>query len=195
MTTNPSPPPVRLPPSDAKAGGERDNGGQAPDLVTGEGAGGGNGGEAANANARPTGIIAAGVAIAVIGLGWWQWGHDDEGGPSPAERAVLARLPSGEGETLPDGRQMTMISSFKDADGVLCREYETHRDRLMRISIACREFWDWNRRFSITVISEGELLLPVSGSMQNLDDYLVGSGLGQRLTPEAEAEALAQLAE
>lgn len=150
-------------------------------------------GAAAASNARPFGIVATGVAIAVIGLGWWQWGHDDEGGPTAPERSVLERLPSGEGETLPDGRQMTVLSSYRTTDGLFCREYETHRDRVMRISIACREFWDWNRRFSITVISEGELLLPGSGSMQNLDDYLTESNLGQRLTPETEAAALAEL--
>ncbi len=146
-------------------------------------------------NARPFGIVATGLAIAAIGLGWWQWGHDDEGGPSADERAVLERLPSGEGELLPDGRQMNILSSFMTSDGIFCREYETHRDRVMRISIACREFWDWNRRFSITVISEGELLLPGSGSMQNLDDYLTQSDLGQRLTPEREAESLEAFAD
>lgn len=141
-------------------------------------------------NRRPFGILAVGAAIAAIGLSWWQWHAPATFIIPTAEKVALNHLASGESETLDDGRQLGMISSYLNPPGELCREYETHSGPLMRISIACRGQNGWTEKIAVTVMARGELLEPVSGGLHTLEAYRGDAKLSNRLEPAAEAALL-----
>lgn len=144
----------------------------------------------ANLNRRPLMAVAAALALAVIGLGWWQAdGPGTSDGFSAPVLAALDNLPSGQGDTLGDGRQLTMIASYLNGADELCREFETHRGEAMQIVVACRSGGEWAERFAADLAAP-EGFVPASGDLQALDDYLASSGAGQPLTPADEAAAL-----
>ncbi len=143
----------------------------------------------ANLNRRPMLAAAAAIALAVVGLGWWQWpGGTVEGMPS-AELAALNELHSGEVRGLEDGTQLNMIASFRGAEGQLCREYETVRDESLRSVLACREKDGWTQRFAAISQTREGTFQPAS------DESAIGAaleavGAGEPLSPEDEAAAL-----
>lgn len=143
----------------------------------------------ANLNRRPLLAAAASLAIAAIGLGWWGWSSRAPEGLSLPELAALNRLPSGESQVLDDGGALTMIASFKAAQGALCREFETARDTRIRIVLACREDGEWHERFATTTERVQEGYQPASGE-NSIDAALERIGAGAPLTPEQEAAAL-----
>ena len=130
------------------------------------------------------------MALAVVGLGWWQMG----GAPSDllqAEVEALDSLPSGQGIELGDGRDLTMIASYRTADGAFCREYETAQDASLTVSVACRAGDGWQRQFASDMTGlDG--YVPASGDIAALDEWLARTGAGDPLTPEDEAAALAE---
>ena len=144
----------------------------------------------ANTNRAPWAALAAAMALAVVGLGWWQIG----GAPSDlpqAEVAALDSLPSGQGIELGDGRDLTMIASYRTADGAFCREYETAQDASLTVSVACRDGDGWQRQFASDMTGlDG--YVPASGDIAALDEWLSNTGAGDPLAPEDEAAALAE---
>lgn len=144
----------------------------------------------ANTNRAPWAALAAAMALAVVGLGWWQMG----GAPSDllqAEVAALDSLPSGQGLELGDGRDLTMIASYRTADGAFCREYETAQDASLTVSVACRDGDGWQRQFASDMTGlDG--YVPASGDIAALDEWLSNTGAGDPLAPEDEAAALAE---
>ena len=145
---------------------------------------------AANANRAPWAAVAAALTAAVVGLGWWQMGDAPDGLPR-AEVAALDSLRSGQATVLEDGRDLTVIASYRTAEGAFCREYETARDASLTVTVACREGGDWQRQFaSDMVATDGSV--PASGDIAALDDWLAETGAGDPLTPEDETAALAE---
>lgn len=144
----------------------------------------------ANINRRPLMAIAAALALAVIGLGWWQNGGPAETGLGAGQLAALDSLPSGQTQRLEDGRDLTMIASYQNDDGEFCREYETFGDAA-QIVIACRGSDGWAERFAVS-IQEDVGYVPATGEIAELDQFLNQSGMGQPLSPEAEATVLAE---
>lgn len=144
----------------------------------------------ANRNRAPLAALAAALTAVVVGLGWWQ-----AGGPAPdlpgAEVAALDSLPSGEAVVLADGRDLTMIASYRTAGGVFCREYETARDTALTVSVACRDGDGWQQQFA-SDLTAVEGYVPASGDLAALDAWLAETGAGEPLTPEDEAAALAE---
>ncbi|MEF9605863.1 sigma factor, partial [Paracoccus sp. PXZ] len=49
-------------------------------------------------------------------------------------------------EALPT--ELSMIATFRPAEGQLCREYETAWDRMLRIVLACRDTDGWQAHFA-----------------------------------------------
>lgn len=77
----------------------------------------------ANLNRRPWLAPVVSAAALAVGWGWWQWS-----GPAPQEfsapeLAALEGLVSGQVQALGDGGQLSIIASYHDAQGQLCREY------------------------------------------------------------------------
>lgn len=142
--------------------------------------------EPANLNRRPWQAIAAAVALAVVAVGWF--GMDRKTGIAPAEIAALDSLPSGEAQALEGGGDLTVIASYRDADGTLCREYETRGTPQVTVSLACRTQDGWENRFAATMTGDAEGFVPASGDIPGLDDAL--AGMGAPLSPEDEAAAL-----
>ncbi len=145
---------------------------------------------AANANRAPWAALAAALTAAVVGLGWWQMGDAPDGLPR-AEVAALDSLRSGQATVLEDGRDLTVIASYRTAEGAFCREYETARDASLTVTVACREGGDWQRQFASDMVAT-DGYVPASGDIAALDDWLAETGAGDPLTPEDEAAALAE---
>ena len=143
----------------------------------------------ANANRAPWAALAAAVTAAVVGLAWWQMGGTPAGLPE-AEVAALDSLPSGQVTELGDGRDLTMIASYRTAEGAFCREYETAQDAGLTVSVACRQGDTWQRQFASDMTAT-DGYVPASGDIAALDDWLAETGAGDPLTPEDEAAALA----
>lgn len=140
--------------------------------------------EPANLNRRPWAAIAASVALAVVAVGWL--GFNRDAGLSAPEIAALDQLPSGESQTLTEGRTLTMIASYR-ADA-LCREYEISEGESAAVTVACRDGTAWQPRFTAEVALDADGYLPASGEIDGLDAAL--GTLGSPLTPEDEAVAL-----
>lgn len=145
---------------------------------------------AANANRAPWAAVAAALTAAVVGLGWWQMGDAPDGLPR-AEVAALDSLRSGQATVLEDGRDLTVIASYRTAEGAFCREYETARDASLTVTVACREGGDWQRQFASDMVAT-DSYVPASGDIAALDDWLADTGAGDPMTPEDEAAALAE---
>lgn len=142
----------------------------------------------ANTNRAPLVALAAALAAAVIGIGWWQMGSGPAGLPQ-AEFAALDRLPSGEAVTLDDGRELTVIASYRTAAGDFCREYETVQGTALTVGVACRQDGAWQQQFA-SDLTATEGYVPASGDIAALDDWLAQTGAGEPLTLEDEAAAL-----
>jgi hypothetical protein len=144
----------------------------------------------ANTNRAPWAVLAAAMALAVVGLGWWQMGDAPSGLPQAAVTA-LDSLPSGQAVELGDGRDLTMIASYRTADGAFCREYETAQNAGLTVSVACRDGDGWQQQFASDMTAT-DGYVPASGDIAALDEWLSKTGAGDPLTPEDEGAALAE---
>lgn len=148
----------------------------------------------ANRNRAPMAALAAALTAAVIGLGWWQGPQTPQSSApvlSADVVAALSSLPSGEGRLLDDGRDLTIIASYSSDDVEICREYETSRDGLMQVVVACRADDAWTQRFAVELTAP-DGYQPATGDIPGLDAYLAQSAAGEPLTLEEEAALLGQ---
>lgn len=101
-------------------------------------------------------------------------------------RDRLGQLASGEMVALSDGRRLSMVASFTDAEGHFCREFETTTSGAPGyVSVACRNEAEWSLRFAVAVPAEADGFAPAS-SLETLDAFHVASGASQPLSAEAE---------
>jgi hypothetical protein len=144
--------------------------------------------------------IAAGLALAVGLGGGWLAGlslRDGDGGlrmaalPAPALSEALSRLPSGGRQAIPEG-EVTLVASFRNGDGELCREFELAEPAGPTVvSVACRAGDGWQTRFAVLAGTADGGYAPAS-SLDALDAYLGAIGVGAPLSPEEEAAARAE---
>lgn len=151
--------------------------------------------------------LAASIFLA-IGL----WGGDlagPEGSDEPdaAQMALLdsepvhealRQTPAGQRRTLSGGGDMTLISSFSNADGQLCREFEIGwPDRPTVVSVSCHvpglEPDGWSTQLAVLAAPAEDQGYAPASSLETLDAYLGAIGAGPPLSDEDEAEALANL--
>ncbi|ETX13286.1 hypothetical protein OCH239_12320 [Roseivivax halodurans JCM 10272] len=149
--------------------------------------------------AWPAAIVAS-LALAVgLGTGWIIAPTGEEGALNAfdsawVERAgltyPLSRLRSGESGTTEVG-DVTLVSSFRDASGAFCREFEIATEAQTYVSVACHGGGSWEVRFAAVTGGTVEGYAPAS-SLDALDAYLAGIGAGAPLDAEAEAAALSE---
>lgn len=141
--------------------------------------------------------LAASLALAVgLGAGWFMGGT----APAPAPQmalahgveAVLASLPSGRSAALPDGHRVSVLASFEDSRGTLCREITQEGAGGAMLAVACAAGSGWELRFAMATGTGGDSYRPASAP-EALDAWLAATGAGAPLTPEAEAAALNRL--
>lgn len=148
----------------------------------------------------PTAIAAAIALAAGVGLGSWL-------SPIPAQRppgelayagapadpvlgAALDALLSGERQTLRDGSEVAVVTSFHDGTGELCREIEQRGiDGAEVAAIVCRQNDGWAARLTVAAASARGAYVPAS-SVDVIDAYLEAVEAGPPLGPEDEASAL-----
>lgn len=141
--------------------------------------------------------IAACLALVVggaLGFGLAERGPSQPvlGGPvsDPQWRSALDQLPSGESRDVEGGR-LTAVSSFRDADGRLCREFG-HRISTGRGSLAvlCRNDKDWRITFQMDVAAASDEDYRAASSHEALDAFLAATKAGAPLSKAEEGEAL-----
>jgi hypothetical protein len=109
---------------------------------------------------------------------------------APGIAAALDTLPSGERLALGDG-ELATITSFLNADGELCREFEvarTGRDTV--VTVACRAGSLWEPRLAIVAGAADDTGYAPASALDTLDAYLGAIGAGAPLSAEEEAAAL-----
>ncbi|WP_326535811.1 hypothetical protein [Pseudorhodoferax sp.] len=144
------------------------------------------------------GAVAASVAFG--GMGYWLGQSASPlppagatlaaGAPAPAAlAALLDHLASGEdGQT--DGAALTLVASFRDAQGRLCRDFALEPSTGGRLeSVACRApggAW----QVAYAALAPADSSYQPAGPGSALEAYLAGIGAGKPLDPEAERAAL-----
>ncbi|MDF3605069.1 hypothetical protein PE067_02160 [Paracoccus sp. DMF-8] len=152
----------------------------------------------ANLNRAPLAAIAAAFALAIVGFGWYGMNMDPTpAGPGATVSAALDSVSSGAGAQLDAGQELTIIASYRNGAGELCREYEIFGgDLIPELRVACHEgAAGWNTRFSLTTGAPGSAYQPASGEDEALDSFLSRSGAMAPMTLEEEAAALSALAD
>jgi anti-sigma factor RsiW len=136
-------------------------------------------------------IVAAGAAGYLAGKGF---------GPEAPARIALVEAPgldnalssvaSGETVELAGGSQFRAVSSFRDPQQRLCREFELAGGSEAYVAVACRQETEWNVAFAVSTPAAEGGYQPAS-SLETLDSFLSSMGAGPPLSGEDEAAALA----
>ncbi len=128
-------------------------------------------------SSRPTDT--AGIGIALLA--------------DPAVDGALRTIASGASREIGNVSELRAIASYRDSDGLLCREFELDgKDGTALVSVACMVNAKWDVRFAIASRQSGEGYAPAS-SLEALDAFLQSSGAIDPLTSAAEAAALQAL--
>jgi hypothetical protein len=143
---------------------------------------------------RP-GLVAAVLAIAACGLGYFLGGWS-ETGPArtafshlddPEVTAVLQMAASGESRSI-SGGTLDLIATYRLASGTLCRDYVLALGRARAEAVACRLDGKWRTMAAITK-PPNDGYTPASGEGV-LDGYLQEIKAGEPLSPEDEGRLL-----
>lgn len=142
--------------------------------------------------------LAAGLAALAIATGGYLAGRQglqpSSSGPianlaAPEVSRTLSESPSGQDQDLPFGR-MRVISTFRMANGSLCREFKLQMSSGTSDAVACRDR-DWVITFAIASAATSEVYVP-SGGADLLSSYLQNAGAGEPLLGSAEMKALSE---
>lgn len=103
-------------------------------------------------------------------------------------QTALGGVPTGaESET--SAGVFRAVSSFKSADGTLCREFTLAQSSGNRHAVACRQPQGWSVDFALVEPRTGDQYQPADGN-DLIGAYLQRLGAGGPLTAKAEREAL-----
>lgn len=106
---------------------------------------------------------------------------------------ALSTLPAGERQVLASGSEISIIATFLDDTGAICREFEYDRsDRSTLVSVACFKT-HWDVRFVVAAAPSGDTGFAPASSLATLDAYLEAIGAQAPLALAEEAETLARL--
>ena len=138
--------------------------------------------------------LAASLALAVGFSAGLLFSPGPPGMDGPALTADLQdrlnTLPSGDNETLSDGRTLSVVASFTDGGGAFCREYEIEsRGGSGYVSVACRVDAEWSLRFATAKPEQAGDYAPAA-SLEALDAFYTSTGASQPLSPEEERRFL-----
>ena len=139
--------------------------------------------------------LAASIAAIGLALGYvaGSWGAPEAGGlmaqlESPVVHRELSRTPSGDDVELPVGR-LRVISTYRLADGSLCREFRLQSSGQTAEAVACRN-GGWSTTFAMAGAANDTTYTP-SGGGDPMAAYLQDINAGEPLVGETEARALA----
>ncbi len=142
--------------------------------------------------------LAASVAAVAVAVGYFAgrqstWSTDSLIAQldHPLVRSELSRIPSGGEVELPAGR-MRVISTYRVANGSLCREFRLQASSGAANAVACHK-GEWNVAFAVTGTVNPAEYIPSDGSDLTAS-YLQNAGAGEPLVEAAEMKALAEAA-
>jgi hypothetical protein len=107
----------------------------------------------------------------------------------PEISRVLSESASGQERTLPFGR-MRVISTFRAANGSLCREFRLQVSAGSSDAVACNTN-GWTVTFALASAADQQGYVPSDGS-DLMTSYLKSTGAGEPLVDVAEAQALSE---
>jgi len=106
---------------------------------------------------------------------------------------ALSQTPSGQRHTLPSGSQLTMIATFIDGGGAVCREFEyAQPDRATLVAVTCFD-QKWDVKFAVAAGFSSDTGFAPASSLETLDAYLQATNAQAPLSLEDEQKALAGL--
>lgn len=108
---------------------------------------------------------------------------------TPDVSRILSESPSGQDKDLPFGR-MRVISTFRMANGSLCREFKLQVPSGTSNAVACRDR-AWVITFAIASAATDELYVPSDGA-DLIATYLQNAGAGEPILGSAEMKALSE---
>lgn len=109
---------------------------------------------------------------------------------SPALAEVLGTLPAGQSSS--PSSDVTVVGSYRDASGTLCRDFSMKSDDKARVeAVACRmDDGQWRLRFAALAHDDADGFTPASTDSV-VEGYLKSIGAGDPLDPATEQKALA----
>jgi len=140
--------------------------------------------------------LAASIVMGALGLGYFVGRHD-----SPEANRLLAQLnnpdiyrelntlASGQDVELPFGR-LRVISTYRVANGSLCREFRLQSRTETAEAVACRN-GEWSVNFALAGPAKASAYVP-SGESDLVATYLQSMGASGPLVDEAEVRALSE---
>lgn len=138
--------------------------------------------------------LAASVAALALAAGYFAGQRDVSGAGSlvaqlegPPVRDALSTVASGQDVELPAGR-LRVISTYRLANGSLCREFKLQASSGTADAIACRG-GEWNVAFATTRPAGNADYVPSDGA-DLVTTYLQSVNAGEPLVDGAEAQAL-----
>lgn len=109
----------------------------------------------------------------------------------PGLADALSVVESGSSKVLDTGATLNVIASFVDADGALCREFDYEAlDGPSIVSVACRTDDSWHPKIAIAASTTQSGDFAPASSLDAIEAWLVSSGLGEPLEPQAEKRRL-----
>lgn len=136
-------------------------------------------------------VIGAGSAWLLRPGGVGSDGLQVAGLNDPAIISALGTVLAGERIPVGGGAEFAAIATFRDGDGLLCREFEHDRTGgATVVAVACRVDANWDVRFAITSAASDAGGYAPASSLETLDAYLSATGAGAPLSAEGEAAAL-----
>lgn len=143
--------------------------------------------------------LAASIAAVALALGYfagWQSRSEASGLlarlESPVVKRELSTIASGKDVKLPFG-QLRVISTYRLANGSLCREFRLHSEDETAEAVACRN-GQWKATFALAGLGNKAEYNPSGGDDPTMA-YLQTIGAGHPLADAAEARALAAAAD
>jgi anti-sigma factor RsiW len=142
--------------------------------------------------------LAASVAALAVAAGYFAGQREASGSngliaqlESPSVRHALSTAASGQDVELPTGR-LRVISSYRLANGSLCREFKLQGAAGAANAIACRR-GEWNVDFAAAKPAGSADYIPSDGA-DPVSAYLQSVNAGDPLVGAAEAQALTEAA-
>ena len=140
--------------------------------------------------------LAASVAAVAVAVGYfagrqssWSTGSLIAQLEHPLVRSELSRVPSGREVELPAGR-MRVISTYRLANGSLCREFRLQATSGAANAVSCHR-GEWNVAFAVAGAVNRTDYTPSDGADLTAS-YLQSAGAGEPLVEGAEAKALTE---
>ena len=142
--------------------------------------------------------LAASIVAGSLGLGYFVGRQDRSEAnrlmaqlDNPVVHRELNTIASGKNVELPFGR-LRVISTYRVANGSLCREFRLQSRAEEAQAVACRN-GGWNVKFALAGPSKSSEYVP-SGESDLVTAYLQSMNAGQPIVDEAEVRALSESA-